>query len=248
VTVTAFSDHVVYVDESGDHGLINIDSSYPVFILAFCIFQKQDYCEMVVPAVQRLKFEHFGHDQIVFHEREIRRGTGPFRVLHTAEKKAGFVNSITHLIEAAPFTLIAAVIDKPRYAQRYAELDNCYHRALGFGLERVFYFLRSSQDHERVTHVVVERRGKREDAQLELEFLRICGGGNYNQSSLPFEIAFADKKTNSTGMQFADLIARPVGMNAHRPEQPNRAFTVIEPKFYRSPYGKVSGFGLKRFP
>ncbi|WIX32645.1 DUF3800 domain-containing protein [Salinicola sp. JS01] len=32
-----FSDFVVYVDESGDHGMLNIDANYPVFVLAFCI-------------------------------------------------------------------------------------------------------------------------------------------------------------------------------------------------------------------
>ena len=141
-----------------------------------------------------------------------------------------------------------AVIDKPRYAKRYTEADNCYHRALGFGLERVFYFLRREGDHERITHVVVERRGKREDQQLELEFLRICGGGNYDRSPLPLSPVFADKRTNSTGMQFADLIARPVGMHAHRPEQENRAFNALGPKFYRSPAEKLEGWGLKRFP
>lgn len=32
----SFSDYIVYVDESGDHGPVSSD--YPVFVLAFCIF------------------------------------------------------------------------------------------------------------------------------------------------------------------------------------------------------------------
>jgi len=36
----AFSDYIVYVDESGDHGLENVDPNYPLFVLAFCIFKK----------------------------------------------------------------------------------------------------------------------------------------------------------------------------------------------------------------
>jgi hypothetical protein len=32
-----FSEYIVYVDESGDHGLETIDPNYPVFVLAFCI-------------------------------------------------------------------------------------------------------------------------------------------------------------------------------------------------------------------
>jgi len=34
---------------------------------------------------------------------------------------------------------------------------------------------------------------------------------------LPFELVLADKKTNSEGLQFADLVARPVGLSVVRP-------------------------------
>ena len=30
-----FDDFIVYVDESGDHNLVKVDESYPVFVLAF---------------------------------------------------------------------------------------------------------------------------------------------------------------------------------------------------------------------
>ncbi|MEX5323322.1 DUF3800 domain-containing protein, partial [Pseudomonas shirazica] len=62
-----FSDYIVYVDESGDHGLQKINPEYPVFVLAFCIFRKDVYVQSVVPAVQKLKFDFWGHDGIVLH-------------------------------------------------------------------------------------------------------------------------------------------------------------------------------------
>ena len=37
------SEYIVYVDESGDHGLVSIDPTYPLFVLAFCIFHKPTY-------------------------------------------------------------------------------------------------------------------------------------------------------------------------------------------------------------
>lgn len=46
-----FSDFIVYVDESEDHSLTSIDKNYPVFVLAFCIFYKQHYREVIVPKV-----------------------------------------------------------------------------------------------------------------------------------------------------------------------------------------------------
>jgi len=42
----SFSDYIVYVDESGDHGLETFDREYPVFVLAFCVFQKSHYLDL----------------------------------------------------------------------------------------------------------------------------------------------------------------------------------------------------------
>jgi hypothetical protein len=80
-----FSDYVVYADESGDHSLTSINPQNPVFVLAFCIFEKRAYVDMVVPMVQRLKFDFFGHDCVVLHGHEIRKAHGEFKVLLNAE-------------------------------------------------------------------------------------------------------------------------------------------------------------------
>ena len=43
----------------------------------------------------------------------------------------------------------------------------------------------------------------------------------------------SDKRRNSEGLQFADIIARPIGLSVLRPEQPNRAFTILKEKIYQ---------------
>jgi hypothetical protein len=42
--------------------------------------------------------------------------------------------------------------------------------------------------------------------------------------------------------------APPIGRRAINPDQPNRAYDILEPKFRRGPAGWVKGFGLKNFP
>ncbi len=79
---------------------------------------------------------------------------------------------------------------------------------------------------------MVESRGKKENIELELEFRRICDGDNSDNRHLPFDIVFADKKTNLAGLQLADLVARPVGLNHIRPQQTNQAFDLLKRKFY----------------
>ena len=243
-----FSDYLVFVDESGDHGLANIDRGYPMFVLAFCVIHKDKYVETLTPALQRFKMEHFGHDDVVLHEREIRKDEGAFVILRDRERKQAFINELTDIVTATPFTLICSVICKESLRSKYTNPGNPYHISLGFGLERVFYYLRDKGAANKKTHVVVEKRGKREDDELELEFLRVCAGQNYDAAQLPFEIVFVDKKSNSAGLQIADLVARPVGISVLRPKQSNRAFDALNAKFYRSGVGKIDGWGIKCFP
>ena len=245
---SSYSDYIVYVDESGDHGLTNIDPGYPVFVLAFCIFRKQDYTDQVIPALQRFKFEHFGHDMIVLHEHEIRKDKGEFRILNTKAKKDAFMGGLTGIVKDAPFTLIATVIRKDALVARYKYPEHPYHMAMMFCLERLNKFLQGEGQGDKTTHIVFEKRGKREDDSLELEFRRVCDGANGSGKKFPFEAVFASKKINSGGLQFADLVARPVGLSVLRPGQPNRAFEVLEEKFYCDGSGRREGWGLKCFP
>lgn len=247
-----FSDYIVYVDESGDHGIRNLDPKYPVFVLVFCVFHKRHYAEHVVPVVQKFKFKHFGHDLIVLHEHEIIKEKGLFRFPNKAHKN-DFMGELTSIIEGSNFILISCVIQKERLRATSSDIDNPYHLALGFCLETLYEFLGEKSQDDLLTHVLVEQRGEKENKELELEFRRICDGQNRYSKSLPFNIHFADKRVNSAGLQLADLIARPVGVGVLRPEQENRAFNVLREKFYceggREKVGvDFEGWGLKIFP
>ena len=243
-----FSDYIVYVDESGDHALITCDPDYPVFVLAFCIMNKQTYSESIVPSVQALKFRHFGHDMIVLHEHEIRKATGDFAFLTNRTRREEFMGDLSRLVEQSPFVVVGIAIDKQRLQQQYADPSNPYHIAMQFGLERIDEFLQRENQHDKVTHFVFESRGRKEDNELELAFRRVCSGQNYGRKQFTFEIVLADKKTNSCGLQLADMIARPIGRKIIRPEQENRAYSVIERKLRKSPSGSTDGWGLKVFP
>jgi hypothetical protein len=65
---------------------------------------------------------------------------------------------------------------------------------------------------------------------------------------MSFELRFANKQVNSVGMQLADLIAHPIGRRMLKPNQPNRAYELVERKLLRNEHGKLEGWGLKVFP
>lgn len=222
-----FSDYVVYVDESGDHSLASIDATYPVFVLAFCVFHKRHYAEKIIPAVEKLKFNYFGHDSVVLHEHEIRKQKGAFAFLSNRQVRTEFMERLSSIMEASNFILIACVVDKARISRSDGTNSNPYDIGLGLCMEALRTFLAEKSQDEYKTHVVVECRGKKEDAGLELEFRRLC-----DNRQLPFDVVFADKKTNLTGLQLADLVARPVGLNYIRPAQANQAFDMLKRKFF----------------
>jgi hypothetical protein len=244
----SFSDYIVYADESGDHSLTSIDPQHPVFVLAFCVVRKSTYIENIVPAFQRLKFEFWGHDSVVLHGYEIRKTRGDFDILLNANTRARFFDRLNGVIETADFKIIAAVIDKKRHVEKYVEPLDPYEIALAFCMERLQRYLINLGQAERTTYVQVECRGRVEDARLELEFRRICYGKNIIGKMPNLDIRFMDKKHNSTGLQLADLMAQPIGRHVVKPDQPNRAYDILEPKFRRGPGDRVLGFGLKIFP
>jgi len=227
-----FSKYTVYVDESGDHSLQSIDDNYPIFVLAFCIFHKRHYSEAIVPALEKFKFNHFGHDQVVLHENEIRKEKGSFNIFRSRDEKYKFLSELTEIIDYSNFILISCVIDKRSLNTQGEVNSNPYHIALGLCMEKLYEFLKEKNQHEKKTHVVVECRGKKEDRELELEFRRICDGNNRKGIVLPFEVIFSDKKAMSSGLQLADLVARPIGLSVIRPDQENRSFEILKNKFY----------------
>lgn len=235
----AYSDYLVFVDESGDHSLTSINPQYPLFLLCFCIVRKDVYAKQITPALREIKQQVFGHDLVVLHEYDIRKRLGDFNRLNK-EAREVFMGQLHSFVIDADFQVVAVAIDKQRHIDYHDAPPNPYHLALRYGLERINELL-TANNATGQTHVVVECRGKKEDAELELEFRRVCDGHNKTKKHLPFDLVMANKLTNSEGLQIADLIARPIGLSVLRPEQANRAVEAIQAKY-------PEGGGLKVWP
>lgn len=244
-----FSEYVVYVDESGDHGLTNFDANFPVFVLTFCVFRKHEYITGVVPALQEIKFRYWGHDMVVFHEREISKGEAPFAFPGDPALRGAFLGDVGSWVAASPFVVIAVVILKKEFVELHAHEKNVYHEAMKLGVERVDKYLKRLEEPGRLVHFIFEMRGGNEDTQLKTAFRQVCEGDNYKGEVFNFKIVVASKQVNSTGLQLADLIARPIGRHVIKPDQQNQAFDVIVTKFDRHPEtGVTKGYGLKTYP
>lgn len=230
-------DFIIYVDESGDHSLNKIDKDYPLFVLSFSCFKIGDYVDKVVPEVQRFKFKHFGHDQVILHETDIRKSREPFSFLRLNKNiRAEFLTGISDIVFNSPFTFFSIVIDKKELQKKYAKPFNPYFLSLRYGLEALNTFLISEGQKGNNITVVFEQRGKKEDQELKREFNLIVhdnlqfGYKQMNFTEINYKFLLSDKKSNSTGLQIADLTARPIGLKYLRPEAVNRSFDTFADK------------------
>lgn len=136
----------MFLDESGDHSLDKIDKSYPMFVLAGCIFDLDYYSKTVEPKINGLKIKHFGRIDIIIRSYDIRKQKGDFSCLVDKRKREAFYDDLDILIKSLDFKIIAAAINKLNLKNQYHEPDNPYNLCLQFILERAVMFLGRSKD------------------------------------------------------------------------------------------------------
>ena len=240
---------IVYIDEAGDHSLEREDEGFPVFVLLLMICDTNTYTQSIVPAVYQLKVDYFGHEGVILHSRDIRKAQGPFVFLNDPSNKQPFYERINQIMLGAEYKLIASVIRKQRHKERYGRnAANPYELSLEFALERLMPLLEGAGQTE--IQMIAESRGKREDAELELIFLRTVNNGTENVSTerfrrIQFKLHFLPKAMNIVGTQIADLAAYPIGRYCIDTSKPNPAYDIVKRKFYK---GSGAIYGLKIFP
>jgi hypothetical protein len=240
---------IVYIDEAGDHSLEREDEGFPVFVLVLMVCDIVTYTQNIVPVVYQLKMDYFGHEGVILHSRDIRKAQGSFVFLNDPSNRQPFYERINRIMLEAEYRLIASVISKQKHKERYGKnAANPYELSLEFALERLIPLLEGAGQTE--IQLIAESRGKREDGELELTFLRTVNNGTDYVSAerfrrIQFRLYFLPKAMNIVGTQIADLAAYPIGRYCIDKSKPNPAYEILQGKFYR---GRGAVYGLKIFP
>lgn len=243
--------HHFFMDETGDHGLTFIDESFPIFLLAGCLFTESEYQKMIA-SIEALKKEFFGTTEVVLHSRDIRKCDGAFQILFDLDIKKRFYESLNKIISEAQFTIMAVAIDKKKHIEKYGKIaDNPYTICLSYILERLIFCTDGNTNSS--VAIAIERRGKKEDTQLLAHYNTILDRGTFHVTGERFkkrvtEFKMRLKKDNNIGLQIADLCAYPIARHILNSEEPYIPFKIIEGKLRRGINGKTDGYGLKVFP
>ena len=131
----------MFLDESGDHSLEKIDNSYPMFVLAGCVFDLDYYSTVAEPKINELKIKYFGKTNIILRSYDIRKQKKDFACLVDRKRREAFYQDLDDLIKSLDFKIIAAAIHKTKLKNQYSQPGNPYNLCLQFILERSVMFL-----------------------------------------------------------------------------------------------------------
>lgn len=241
----------MFLDESGDHGLVNIDPKYPVFVLGGIIVNNTDLDQVIIPAVSAFKKDLFGDEQIILRTADITRNRGAFVNMIEANFRRDFFEKLNHLMSVLPYMVVACVIQKDKLVKQYAERAwNPYNYALEVLVERFIYEL-SERGCFNTGTIIAEARDHAENKKLLQEWKRLRESGMRYISSERLNskigcLELKDKTKNIVGLQLADLIVSPIGRSVLG-KGTKEDYRVIEQKFRRK-NETIEGYGLIVLP
>lgn len=248
----------VYIDECGSSSLKSKDA-FGAFVIAAIIIPDEDY-QKLDRLWKKWKADNLGSATRMIHEPDIRRGQGPFSFSRNTQKRTAVINSLNEFIAKLDFSAIACVVNRNEYVKKIGHnaMDSSlpehpYLMTLDFLLERVVLVLQN-QFNNAQARIVAEARGPLEDAILQYEYVRLQIEGTsyispaWFRQQLHTAIDFRTKKENSTGLQLADLLARPCGEKVLDPSSTPDRWHEFQGKLCRGQETAHSILGLKIVP
>lgn len=244
--------YLLFLDETGDHGLSHIDDNFPLFLLCGCLI-REDKLNELESAINEFKIKYFKTTDVILHSREIRRHEGSFQILFDIDLKGRFYKDWNNLVSSATFIIIGSGVNKIKHIKKYGRAaNNPYAISLSFLMERLIFCL-DSIDKGAIINIKVEKRGHKEDGLLLAHYNSIIDKGTYYVSKDRLQKAIAglkfhSKRDNIIGLQLSDLCAYPLARYLLYPKVPYIPFDVIKEKIYCDRKGNFAGYGLKLFP
>ena len=234
---------ILYIDESGDHNLLKIDKVYPVFVLCGVIFDCNKLKELNCQ-IDDFKNKRFGNKNCILHTADIARRKNGYEFLNDKKEKDKFYLELNNLMSNLEYDVIACVIDKKKYIEKYQnDKRDVYEYSLDILVERFYYQLAGDMG-----LIQCEARNEELDNQIKIAWQSITNRGTYYISGDNIQkriscLSIHKKTENINGLQIADLCASPIGRHYIK-KQPKADFEIIREKIVRNSKGKAEGWGV----
>jgi hypothetical protein len=235
----------MYLDESGNHDLVEIDQQYPVFVLGGVIVDA-DYADgEMAERVAKLKQDVFGSPDIILHTAEIVRNKNAFECLKRTEKRQEFYYAMNDVMRSLRYKVVACAINKRAHLDRYGgSAVDPYWLSLQVLVERFCYEIGTNAGGG---EIIAESRRPDLDKQLRAAY-RGIQTRYLDHSTISARItglACVPKAANLAGLQIADLVVSPIGRYVlGKPTKED--FDIVKRKFRGG--GNFLGKGLVVLP
>lgn len=252
------SEYYLFLDECGNHVPGYIDPKFPAFCLSGIIVSREAY-EAFDVVWKAWKTRYLGAPDQLTHEPDVRTCSGKF---HRADPYAqeDLLLALESVLRDLEFRIIAAVVDLEAFEGLYPDSavdeflpQSSYLMCIDFVMERFVHFLQH-EGRDGKGLVVAESRGLKEDAIVHAEFIRLHLQGTQFVSQSDFRrqlrphIEFYRKSRNSSGLEVADLTARPLAEIVLDPEGDPARWNVFRDKLYDGGKDEPHKYGLKVYP
>ena len=225
-----------------------------------------DYVDKVLhPQMEEFKrrfFDYHVDEPVLLHRKDIVKKRIDFEVLRNKETENQFNRELLKLINDWEYTVFTVVIDQIEHKKMYKTWQfDPYHYCLRVLLERFILFLERK---DAVGDVMAESRGGKQDMKLKGSFTNLYESGSeyieiekFQDRLTSQQLKVKPKLNNIVGLQLADLIAHPswkyvVAYYLKEKLSINFGARIIkiirDYKYYRSPSGKIGGWGIKLLP
>lgn len=247
----------LFIDETGDHSLSKIDSSYPIFVLSGVIIDDDYHSDELTAQLDAFKMKHFATTDIVLHSKEMTHPQSARSSRYMKFMDAGFrrkfYKDFERLLEKLDISLVACVIMKSKHFAKYGlEAKDPYLLSFDNLINRLVFDL----DDSAKGNIVAESRNSVLDNQLEIAYLttRVEGTNKVQAAEIKLKlesaITFKQKSDNIAGLQIADMVASPLARHfLGKPERTGHQLSY-ESVFrkVRNINGRWENVGITIFP
>lgn len=253
------ADYLIAMDETGTQNLNGITNQTPshncMFTLTGIIIEKVNV-NRISDDIMELKGKYwpsafFNEHRVVFHSRNIRKRVGPFNPMVIDNDT--FQQDLNNLLSLIPFEIISASIEKRDLKNRYSRPRSPYKLSVRFILERIAMKLNF---HNSKGVILLESRGRKEDAELLSEIVNIIDNGSEYVKCSTFNCisgVYFNPKWNSNHdksywpLEIADIVSYRIHRHNLASDDVNELnFKIIEDRLID--YPKYQGSGNKIFP
>lgn len=165
-------EYYLFLDESKPN------TNFENFTLGGVAIEKEDYETKLKPAVNALKIECFGNDQVILHEIEIRKKEGDFSGITKKQQEAFFKNLKKLFVDSNLLTVLAVSVNIDDLDRLYKADDrnDIYYIALQLLMENFVQFL---SIHDGMGTVYLESTDMANNAKLQNLIVFIKGNRNF---------------------------------------------------------------------